>query len=40
MRQGLVRLSKAPEDFEVLAASKPVAQPLGFVGPHAAVARP
>ncbi len=40
MRQRLMRFGEPHEHFEVLAAAEPVAQPFGFVGPHAAEARP
>ena len=40
MRQRLMRPSEPLEYFEVLAAAEPVAQPLGLLGPHAAVPRP
>ena len=40
MRQRLMRRGEPLEHFEILAAPEPVAQPLGFFGPHAAEARP
>ena len=40
MRQRLMRPGEPLEHCEVLAFAEPVAQPLGFLGPHAAEARP
>ena len=40
MRQRLMRPGEPLEHFEILAVAEPVAQPLGFVGPHPAEARP
>ena len=40
MRQWLMRPGQPLEHFEILALAKPPAQPLGFLGPHFAKARP